>query len=175
MSVTVYKTTLASPVGPLVAVASEKGLCVLEFEREARMDWLWKRLQCHFGKVSESESDHPVLALTRRWLEKYLADPAAAVSEIPLDLWGTDFELAVWQAIARIPCGGRGSYGHRAPERGRPAAARAVGGATGRNPVALVIPCHRVIGSNGAITGYGGGLDRKRWLLAHEGVGGWVR
>ena len=175
MTTILGKAVLASPIGPLVAIASGRGLCVLEFEREGRMDWLWKRLQAHYGRLEVTEDARPVLDATRRWLDSYLANPHAAAVEVPLDLWGTEFERSVWQAISRIPCGELASYGQIAAGLNRPSSARAVGGATGRNPVALVIPCHRVIGTDGSITGYGGGLDRKRWLLTHEGVIGRIR
>lgn len=81
---------------------------------------------------------------------------------------GTDFQLSVWRTLREVPCGQTWSYGQLAHKIGRPTAVRAVGLANGANPVALVVPCHRVIGSDGSLTGYGGGLDRKRWLLAHE-------
>lgn len=88
--------------------------------------------------------------------------------ELPLDPRGTDFQRAVWKALREIPFGETVSYAHVAKKIGRPSAQRAVGAANGSNPIALIIPCHRVIGANGSLTGYGGGLPRKRWLLAHE-------
>lgn len=92
---------------------------------------------------------------------------------VPLDLRGTQFELAAWAELLRVPYGATRTYGRQAAAMGRARAVRAVGRANGRNPVAIIVPCHRVIGAGGALTGYGGGLERKRWLLAHEaGAGG---
>jgi methylated-DNA-[protein]-cysteine S-methyltransferase len=88
--------------------------------------------------------------------------------EIPLRLVGTEFQRAAWEQLTRIPFGATISYSEQARGMGRPGAARAVGAANGRNPIAIVVPCHRVIGANGSLTGYGGGLDRKQWLLEHE-------
>jgi methylated-DNA-[protein]-cysteine S-methyltransferase len=90
--------------------------------------------------------------------------------EIPLHLEGTDFQLRVWQELMSIPYGTTISYAEQAQRIGRPGAARAVGAANGRNPISIVVPCHRVIGANGTLTGYGGGLDRKQWLLEHETI-----
>ncbi len=90
--------------------------------------------------------------------------------DLELDPEGTDFQLRVWQALCEIPFGGTLSYGEIAEKLGKPAAARAVGAANGRNPIAIVVPCHRVIGSDGTLTGYAGGLEIKQWLLQHEGV-----
>ncbi len=87
---------------------------------------------------------------------------------VQLDLLGTPFQVEVWNSLARIPYGETTSYGKQAKWVGRPAAVRAVGGANGRNPVAIVLPCHRVVGVNGSLTGFGGGVERKIWLLEHE-------
>ncbi|MBL8612667.1 MAG: methylated-DNA--[protein]-cysteine S-methyltransferase [Myxococcales bacterium] len=99
---------------------------------------------------------------------RYFAGDLGALRGIPLALRGTPFQLAVWRALADIPCGETRSYAEVARAIGRPAAVRAVGLANGANPLALVLPCHRVIGSDGSLTGYGGGVERKRWLLSHE-------
>jgi methylated-DNA-[protein]-cysteine S-methyltransferase len=88
--------------------------------------------------------------------------------ELPLDLHGTEFQVAAWKSLARIPFGRTSSYGEQAASIGRPTAVRAIGGANGRNPVAVILPCHRVIGANGSLTGFGGGLEVKKWLLQHE-------
>jgi len=90
------------------------------------------------------------------------------VFDVELDLHGTPFQIEVWNSLARIPYGKTTSYGQQAKWVGRPSAVRAVGGANGRNPVAIVLPCHRVVGANGSLTGFGGGLERKIWLLEHE-------
>lgn len=104
----------------------------------------------------------------RRMLEAYFAGDLTAIDALDVDPAGTEFQRQVWAELRRIPAGATISYKELAARIGRPSATRAVGLANGANPVAIVIPCHRVIGANGALTGYGGGLDRKRWLLAHE-------
>ena len=101
-------------------------------------------------------------------LRAYFAGHLDAIETLPATPVGTPFQQEVWSALRTIPCGSTTSYGALARQLGRPAASRAVGLANGANPVSIVIPCHRVIGANGSLTGYGGGLDRKRWLLAHE-------
>jgi len=102
-------------------------------------------------------------------LRAYFAGDLGALDGLPVAFEGTDFQRAVWEALREIPCGATRSYTAIAQRIGRPNAVRAVGAANGANPVAVVVPCHRVIGASGSLTGYGGGLDRKRWLLAHEG------
>ncbi|HEY1692581.1 MAG TPA: methylated-DNA--[protein]-cysteine S-methyltransferase [Polyangiaceae bacterium] len=106
-------------------------------------------------------------------MERYFAGELAALDTIRVvtDV-GTEFQRDVWKMLRRIPCGETWSYGELARRIGRPAAVRAVGLANGANPIGVVVPCHRVIGSDGSLTGYGGGIERKRWLLAHEGAGG---
>ena len=101
-------------------------------------------------------------------LAAYFAGNLAAIDPLPVETAGTPFQRAVWKALRTIPCGTTVSYSELARRIGRQSAVRAVGFANGSNPVSIVVPCHRVVGSNGALTGYGGGLDRKRWLLAHE-------
>ncbi|MCK6451855.1 MAG: methylated-DNA--[protein]-cysteine S-methyltransferase [Alphaproteobacteria bacterium] len=98
----------------------------------------------------------------------YFAGDVRAIDRLPVALGGTDFQRKVWQALRKIPCGETWSYGELARRIGRATAVRAVGHANGDNPVSIVVPCHRVIGSDGTLTGYGGGIERKRWLLDHE-------
>ncbi len=105
-------------------------------------------------------------------LRAYFEGDVRAIDDLPVDLRGTPFQNAVWSALREIPCGETTSYGELARRIGRPNAVRAVGLANGANPVGIVVPCHRVIGASGALTGYGGGLPRKRWLLAHESARG---
>ncbi len=104
------------------------------------------------------------------WLDRYFAGARPPTSDIRLDLRGTSFELSVWQALLDIPFGRTESYGSLARKLRCPNGARAVGLAVGRNPASIIVPCHRVLGADGSLTGYGGGLERKRWLLQHEGV-----
>jgi methylated-DNA-[protein]-cysteine S-methyltransferase len=101
-------------------------------------------------------------------LNAYFAGELDALNDVPVATGGTEFQRKVWRALRMIPAGATMSYGELAAKIGRPSASRAVGAANGSNPVAIVVPCHRVIGANGTLTGYGGGLPRKRWLLDHE-------
>lgn len=110
------------------------------------------------------------LAATVRQLSEYFTGTRRGF-ELPLRLLGTAFQQRVWRELTEIPFGETWSYGQLAKRIGKPSASRAVGLANGSNPIALIVPCHRVIGADGTLTGYGGGLERKRWLLAHEGLG----
>jgi methylated-DNA-[protein]-cysteine S-methyltransferase len=103
-------------------------------------------------------------------LSAYFDGELTAIDRLPVVFEGTEFQRSVWRGLLEIPCGETRSYGELARVIGRPKAVRAVGLANGSNPIAIVVPCHRVIGSNGTLTGYGGGIERKRWLLAHEGI-----
>ncbi len=150
---------MQSPLGALLLVLGDDGLRqVLLPGRDgpAVPDPLWQR-------------DDPALAAARSQLEAYFAGELLSF-ELPLAPRGTPFQLAVLAALAAIPFGATRSYGDIARCLGRPTASRAVGAANGRNPLAIVLPCHRVVGSDGSLTGYAGGLDAKRWLLRHEGV-----
>ncbi len=106
----------------------------------------------------------------RRAIEAYYEGVLTAVSDVPVQTAGTAFQREVWAALRRIPMGETTTYGRIAVQLGRPKAMRAVGVANGANPVSIIIPCHRVIGANASLTGYGGGIERKRWLLRHEGA-----
>lgn len=166
---TLSRATIETPLGAMLALASEAGLCALEFtgpgKRLARLD---ARLHGHFPPHEIADRDAPVIAETRRWLKAYFAGKSAEIGGLPLDMHGADFEQRVWRALLQIPAGETRSYGSLAKGLGSPGAARAVGMANGANPIAIIVPCHRVIGSSGSLTGYGGGLDRKQWLLDHE-------
>ena len=108
------------------------------------------------------------IAQTREWLDRYFAGKSADISGLPLDMRGAAFEQRVWTALRAIPPGATTSYGAIAKALGSAGASRAVGMANGANPIAIIVPCHRVIGASGSLTGYGGGLERKTWLLDHE-------
>lgn len=153
----------------MLALASDEGLCALEFtgprKRLTRLD---SRLLRWFPPHEIVERDVPVIACAREWLRAYFAGTSPDADAIPLDMRGADFERRVWKALRTIPPGDTTSYGAIAKALGSPGASRAVGAANGANPIAIIVPCHRVIGSSGALTGYGGGLDRKTWLLDHE-------
>jgi O-6-methylguanine DNA methyltransferase len=160
---------IPTPLGEMLALATDDGLCALEFtgprKRLTRLD---ARLGRWFPPHTIADRETPVFAATRAWLGAYFAGTNADVSSIPLDMRGGEFERRVWAELLTIAPGETRTYGAVARALGDPAASRAVGAANGANPVALVVPCHRVIGSSGSLTGYGGGLDRKQWLLDHE-------
>lgn len=150
---------MPSPLGPLLLVAGEDGLRrILLPERGAAV-----------APAPDWQRDDAALALAREQLEAYFAGQRQTF-DLPLAPEGTPFQQAVLRALAEIPYGQTRSYGDIARRLGQPTASRAVGAANGRNPLAIVLPCHRVIGSDGSLTGYAGGLPAKRWLLRHEGV-----
>jgi O-6-methylguanine DNA methyltransferase len=165
-------TTLHTPLGPMLAVASDAGLCGLEFDRPERATRLRKRLARWRPGVPAEDGRAPAFDAAREWLEQYFVSAPTAAVPVPLELLGTEFELAVWSELQAIAPGQTTSYGAIAASLGRVDAARAVGAAVGANPVSLIVPCHRVVGTGGSLTGYGGGLERKEWLLRHEGARG---
>jgi methylated-DNA-[protein]-cysteine S-methyltransferase len=125
-------------------------------------------LQRWYPEVPVKEASDPGGA--RRVLNRYFQGELESLDELSVELHGTNFQKRVWQALRSVRAGTTASYTDLAKNVGAPAAVRAVGAANGANPIAVVLPCHRIIGSNGSLVGYGGGLQRKRWLLAHEGV-----
>ena len=155
-----------SPIGQMTAAVRDGQLCALTFSDH----WAAgvKRLERRFGDVEFRRVDDA--AGTVRRLREYFAGTLDALDSIPVVFDGTAFQQRVWAELRKIPPGRTVSYGEVACRIGTPAAVRAVGAANGSNPIAIVIPCHRVIGGDGRLTGYGGGIDRKRWLLAHEGA-----
>jgi methylated-DNA-[protein]-cysteine S-methyltransferase len=160
---------IPTPVGVIVLLTDAHGrIRALDWDDyEPRMQQL---LRMHYGRDGVTLSDHTGPSLARRAVEAYLAGDLTAPDGLAVETAGTPFQRAVWAALRRIPAGQTLSYGALAAEIGKPAAVRAVGLANGANPISVVVPCHRVIGANGALTGYGGGLPRKRWLLEHEGA-----
>ncbi len=169
---TLHSTRFISPVGPLFLAASEKGLIALEFD--ARLPGQQtirpnpRDLRAESASVQFSDSATSLSRYTRE-LEQYFAGTRREFT-FPLDLRGTDFQRACWRALLAIPYGETRTYADIARVVGRPQAFRAVGMANNRNPVAIVVPCHRVIASDGTLCGYGGGLDIKRKLLELEGA-----
>ena len=154
-----------SPMCPLLIVTDEEGvLRALEFgDHESRMDQL---LRDHYGNYALEEAAAP--EPLKRVLQAYFEGDLEGVSKIPTATGGTPFQREVWQALRTIPAGTTITYGELATKIGRAGASRAVGAANGANPIPIVVPCHRVIGANGTLTGYGGGLAHKKWLLNHE-------
>ena len=155
----------AAPVSPLLLVTDEDGvLRALDFaDHEARMR---QTLRDHYGDFTLVEGASPD-SLTRA-LDGYFDGSLDDLADVQTATGGTPFQREVWAALRAIPAGVTISYGQLATNVGRPGASRAVGAANGANPIAIVVPCHRVIGANGTLTGYGGGLPRKQWLLEHE-------
>ena len=160
---TVFIRTIDSPVGPLFLAASDAGLHAVEFTEHRHpvprgCDW--------------REGPHPVLDATAQQLGEYFAGTRRTF-DLPFAAHGTPFQKQVWDALTRIPYGRTASYVELARMVGKPSASRAVGAANGRNPLSIVVPCHRVIGASGALTGFGGGLPTKEFLLTLEGA--WPR
>jgi methylated-DNA-[protein]-cysteine S-methyltransferase len=155
-----HSTTHPTPVGVLTLVASDQGLRAI----------LWPKLspaRAGIHPMPRRAPDHSILMRTAAQLDEYFAG-SRTTFDLPLDLQGTRFQLAAWRSLARIPFGTTTSYGQQAAALGIPKAARALGAANGANPVCIVLPCHRVIGADGSLTGFGGGLPTKQWLLDHE-------
>jgi methylated-DNA-[protein]-cysteine S-methyltransferase len=152
---------LSTPLGPMTAAATARGLAGLWFDGQRH----------HPGPLDAPVDERdPFIAAARRELAAYFASAAARAGgfHVPLDPQGTPFQRAVWQQLTAIACGRHHSYGALARRLGRPEAARAVGAAVGRNPLSIIVPCHRVLGRDGSLTGYAGGLERKSALLALE-------
>ena len=149
-----------SPLGPLTAAATAKGLAGLWFDGQAH----------HPGPIAAPENPgHPVLRQAQRELAAYWKN-AKVKFAVPLDLQGTPFQQKTWRALLKIRHGSTSTYSAIAARAGSPAAVRAAGVAIGRNPVSIIVPCHRVLGRDGSLTGYAGGLERKRALLQREGA-----
>jgi O-6-methylguanine DNA methyltransferase len=162
------RVTITTPIGDMLALATDDTLCALEFvgprKRLTRLD---RRLARWFPPHRIVDGETAVIAQTREWLARYF-EGAGPPGDLPIAMHGAPFEKRVWRALLRIPAGETKSYGTIAAALGSPGASRAVGAANGANPIAIVVPCHRVVGSSGSLVGYGGGLDRKTWLLNHE-------
>ena len=159
---------IPSPVGEVLVVTDADGAVrALDFhDYEARLRLLLRR---HYGEVvlNEGRAPQPV----RQAVEAWFGGDLTAFDAVEVKTGGTDFQRSVWRALRDIPAGETRSYGQLATAIGAPKAVRAVGLANCANPVGVIVPCHRVIGANGTLTGYAGGVERKRWLLAHEAAG----
>jgi methylated-DNA-[protein]-cysteine S-methyltransferase len=158
--------TLQSPIGELTLAAREDRVCLLHFgPDDTRVRHL---LQRWYPDESVAPHDDPAGSATR--LREYFAGQLDALDAVAVELNGTLFQKRVWAALRMVRAGTTAAYAEIARSISAPSSIRAVGAANGANPVAVIVPCHRVIGTNGKLTGYGGGLDRKRWLLEHEGL-----
>lgn len=152
--------TVKAPFGTLTVIASDKGVRYCMFDNDAHP-------KSFAGMHVVNNSKHPVVSDAIQQLREYFAGYRTKFS-VKLDLQGTDFQVDAWKALAKVPYGKTWSYGKQATSIGRPTATRAIGAANGRNPVVVILPCHRIIGADGSLTGFGGGIETKEWLLAHE-------
>jgi methylated-DNA-[protein]-cysteine S-methyltransferase len=158
--------TIDSPVGRLTLAAHGARICLVHFGADGA-DVRASLEKWYPGAALEPCAD-PGGAVSV--LQRYFDGDLGSLDEVAVELYGTPFQKRVWMALRGVSAGTTTSYSELAARVGSPAAVRAVGAANGANPVAIVLPCHRIIGSNGSLTGYGGGLERKRWLLQHEGA-----
>ncbi len=154
-----YRKTVESPVGDLRLVATDAALVAVLWptERDGRVTF----------SSDPTNGSNAVLDMAAQQLAEYFAGTRRTF-ELPLELCGTEFQQQAWNALTEIPYGETSTYGKQAVAIGRPRAIRAIGSANGRNPLSIVLPCHRVVGADGKLTGFAGGLDTKRWLLDHE-------
>ena len=156
---TTYYTRIESPIEPLLLASDGESLTSLFM--------VTQRHGPFFSETWIRDDNAKPFAEARRQMEAYFAGELTEF-DLPLNMIGTEFQKTVWRELLNIPFGVTISYGELAERVGNSSASRAVGAANGRNPISIIVPCHRVIGSNGKLTGYGGGIERKEWLLAHE-------
>jgi methylated-DNA-[protein]-cysteine S-methyltransferase len=159
-------TVCRSPIGPLTVAARADRLVLVRFGDER--EWAERFLQRQEPAAAIVDHRDPAGAISA--LDRYFAGDLNVLDDLEVDFYGSEFQRRVWTALRSVGAGRTASYTDIANAIGAPAAVRAVGAANGANPIAIVVPCHRIIGTSGALVGYGGGLDRKRWLLEHEGV-----
>jgi AraC family transcriptional regulator of adaptative response/methylated-DNA-[protein]-cysteine methyltransferase len=165
------RTSIGTPLGSMIAVADDAALYLLEFENRMALTGELGRLERDFGLIGLGSNT--VLKALVAELEDYFAGESAAF-QLPTVQHGTAFQEAVWQVLKQIPPGQTRSYGDIAVELGEPEKSREVGRANGANKISIIVPCHRVIGADGSLVGYGGGLWRKKWFLDHERRYAWV-
>lgn len=162
----IISTTIETPLGLMMACAVEQGICLLEFNEPQRLDKELAWLRKHYN-ATIIQGQQPHLELLRQQLAEYFAGQRRAFS-VPLAVAGTEFQQQVWKALQQIPYGATRSYKQQAVTLQKPEAVRAVANANGMNRISILVPCHRIIGTDGGLTGYGGGLWRKQWLLDLE-------
>lgn len=168
--VTIYHHTLSLGNREWTLWASGKGLIRISYEQDqGRLPESWLNTYAPAHELKESAEVFAAMGVTSL-LERYFAGNPVSFADLPLDLWGTAFQQEVWRGLTQIPFGGLATYKELAVQIGRPLAVRAVGAANGQNPIPVIVPCHRVIGANGTLTGYRGGLKLKQELLALEGI-----
>lgn len=162
----VYTQIINTPLGEMGAYATDKGLFVLKFSDKGKGEKILQQVLKVLNATLLNE-ENSIIVQTRRELTEYFNGDRQTF-QIPLYIVGTDFQKQVWQTIQNIPYGKTISYGEEAKQMKQASAVRAIANANGRNRISIIIPCHRIIGSDGSLTGYGGGLDRKKWLLEFE-------
>ncbi len=155
-----------TPVGKMRIGASDEGICLFDFQYRKSIDTIMKRIETLSGQQF-AEGEHPHFKVLEQQIGEYFLGTRKEF-DLPLNLVGTPFQKRVWEGLLTIPYGETRSYKQQSIFLGDEKAIRAVAGANGENGIAIIIPCHRVIGANGSLTGYGGGLHRKKWLLDHE-------
>ena len=161
-----YKSTYRSPIGDMTMLANDAGLMLLEFDDSADLDHEIAALIQH-SKEQPENMDNTILQQCKKELDEYFAGKRKSF-ETPVVLTGTAFQQMVWQQLKTIDYGHTSHYEEQAIKAGNVAAIRALANANGKNKICIIIPCHRVIGKDGSMTGYAGGINRKRWLLTHE-------
>jgi len=155
-----YITPMDTPFGTLTLIATDRGLRAVRWPQEMAN-------RVRLPDEVTSQPDHPILRASRLQLQEYL-DCQRKSFDLPFDLRGTEFQESAWRALASIPYGETTTYGQQAARLGRPKAARAIGAANGKNPISIILPCHRVVGAGGDLVGFAGGLDAKRRILEFE-------
>ena len=165
-AISILSDHIETPLGTMLLLARDGALIGLEFDDQPER--VARDLRLRFGSSERFPADNPNGFSDR--IRAYFAGDVKAIEGIPTDGGGTAFQRRVWEELKRIPCGVTISYGTLAKRLGDANLTRAVGLANGRNPISVVVPCHRVIGADGSMTGYGGGIPRKEWLLRHEGA-----
>lgn len=162
----IYYTYIETPIGRMIACATDRGICLLEFvDGKLHKQKIDSLLKISGGDLTEKENSH--LSLARQELTAYFSG-AGNIFTVPLDMTGTDFQKQVWAGLLNIPYGETRSYMQQSVALGDSKKIRAVANANGKNKIAVIVPCHRVIGSDGSLTGYAAGLERKKWLLNLE-------
>lgn len=161
-----YAAMMSSPVGDLWICVTDEGLCAINFGEPGKS--LFRKLH-RYGVALPEDAEHPLLYRAVSQLSEYF-EGTRSVFDLPLELLGTPFQKSIWDVLLTIPLGQTSTYGTIAAALGRPSAARAVGQAVGSNKINIVVPCHRVLGHDGSLTGYGGGIERKFQLLQLEGI-----
>jgi len=162
----IYRTQISTVLGDMSAAATEQGICFLEFTEDNRREDTLQLVSSRL-KMAVTDGSHPHLTLLDTQLQGYFAGKLTEFT-VPLVLPGTPFQQKVWDALLSVPFGCTVTYSMLAESLSCPRAVRAVGRANGMNPVSVLVPCHRVTGKNGELTGYAGGTERKAWLLSHE-------